>query len=87
MRVLASEILTKHALVSSVHFTDSGVWFKLNNGERGRITGIGKLYYGYPESHDEDWVDYSSKSVSLKAALAKTEWKPTGGDLDDEIPF
>ena len=87
LRVLASEILTKHALVKSVFFVDGGVWFRLDNGERGRITSSGKLYYGHAETHEDDWDTYNSKLTDLRSALTRPSWQSPSTEPDDEIPF
>lgn len=87
LRVLASEILAKHALITRIIFEDDSVWFRLNNGERGRITSAGKLYFGHPEAQEDDWNIYNFKPTDSKRVLTKAQFKAVGGDLDDEIPF
>jgi len=91
LRVLASEVLAKHFLVSEVSFKESDVSFKLRNGERGQITASGSLYSSPADAMDDDWSSYRRKPGYLLATQkppAGPSWEPSkGGDLDDEIPF
>lgn len=92
LRVLASDILARHALVTRVSFGEGYVSFRLNNGERGQITSEGALYTGENSTDDDVWSDfyYPKKRVSVPA---KEQTSPSwdvpkgGGDLDDDIPF
>jgi len=74
LRVLASDVLSRHALVTGIIFNGSDVSFRLANGERGQISSTGKLYYAEPDTREDDWSIYKRKVA-----------KPS--DLDDEIPF
>lgn len=91
LRVLASEVLVKHALVENIKFKDGEVCFQLTNAERGRITGNGSLYYTDAPYGDDDWTSYlrrSNKTPPASKAGERPSWdNDKGGDLDDEIPF
>lgn len=92
LRVLASEVLTKHALVTSVAFDDGAVTFNLKNGERGQITANGTLYEGDTGYNEEGWSMYqrpAEKPTAPKKKPGEPSWDlPKGGsDLDDDMPF
>jgi hypothetical protein len=55
LRVLASDVLTRHALVTRVCFGEASVSFTLNSGERGQITSEGALYIGDNSIDDDAW--------------------------------
>lgn len=85
LRVLASEILTRHSLVTQIAFEDDAVWFRVKNGERGRIASNGDIKPGLAGNADDDWE--RSIVISPPKRAGGPSWEPAGGDLDDEIPF
>ena len=87
LRVLASEIVMKHALVETVTVKEGEIIFQLTNGERGRITHAGIMFYSNTAFGD-DWTLYRGKTRKL-APVATTQqlWETAKADLDDEIPF
>lgn len=86
LRVLASDVLTRHALVTSVTFQESGVIFKLASRWRGQITDKGALYIGSPDMDEDEWQNYAKKHSSSKKSGPSPD-ATKGGDLDDDIPF
>jgi hypothetical protein len=96
LRVLASDVLTRHPLVTNVSFGDSEMTFSLQDKFRGRIDWKGDLYIGYPDSGYDDWTTYENylRSIQPKSAAPKSPARAVGGwdsrpsnDMDDEIPF
>jgi hypothetical protein len=96
LRVLASDILTKHTLVTHVEFEESAVNFTLRNQTRGRIEENGALKFQEQNDDSDYWRPYykvkgkfSEKSPTAAPSRGTTAppWEPAGGDLDDEIPF
>ncbi len=49
------------------------------------------LHYSHEDRSYEDWDSYSlwkrENKAKVKEKPSPSEWQPTGGDLDDEIPF
>jgi hypothetical protein len=97
LRVLASDVLIKHALINSVQIGEGELTFSLSTGERGRMVNNGALYLQGPEERHDDWSSYSKaeKTTRPKPKAASSGWDAGwdagggmgGGDLDDEIPF
>ena len=91
LRVLASEILTRHPLVTEINFSDGDLWFRLQNRERGRISKKGKVQFGDAENSDDYWTNIVDKPPAYTPRKPKggasPPWEPPGDDLDDEIPF
>ena len=87
LRVLAADILIKHALVKSVEVGDSNVSFTMRDGDRGMITSVGDIYFQDIDMQSDDW----SQVVRPKPRSARSKggnWDaPPASDLDDEIPF
>ncbi len=86
LRVLASDILAKHALVTGIHFSDGGMWFRLENGDRGMLTHKGKLMHGDSSQSDDYWNNWDEPQPPKRGASFTPSWEPAG-DLEDEIPF
>ena len=87
LRVLASEVLTRHILVDSVRFTDTDVRFTLSNGEMGLISKNGHLFLSHTEVGEDNWNAYKIISGRRQTITAPNLGVSKGGDLDDEIPF
>jgi hypothetical protein len=89
LRVLASEILTRHSLVTQIVFEDDALWFRVKNGERGRIASNGEIRPGLAGNADDDWersIDISPPRKSPPRTSGPS-WEPPSTDLEDEIPF
>lgn len=88
LRILASDILMKHALVISVQISDTEVSFYLRNGEGGQITSAGTLHIQAPDDERDRWYPYkrTPKAAQTKPTTANWDTRPSN-DLDDEIPF
>jgi hypothetical protein len=91
LRVIAADVLIKHALVSHVQISDTDVTFILKNGFRGKISSSGALYSALPDSHDDDWNSYRKKPARVPVpswdSASSGETASAGGNLDDDIPF
>ncbi len=89
LRVLASEVLTRHNLVTQIVFEDDALWFRVKSGERGRIASSGEIRLGRADRADDDWERSIDMSPPRKSTSnGPPSWEPPGGsDLDDEIPF
>lgn len=85
LRVLASEILTRHALVTQIVFEENAVWFRVKSGERGQFDCFGARYTGRAEEADDNWNYVRDPAPSARGA--GPSWEAPASDLDDEIPF
>jgi hypothetical protein len=93
LRVVASEVLIKHALVTKVSFESGWLEFRMQDGDRGRMGPRGNLsWVSSAFGENEDWMDWppKQKPVSPPAAPSRSggpSWEAPSSDLDDEIPF
>jgi hypothetical protein len=97
LRVLASEILTKHMLVTQVEFDDTSVSFTLRTGQAGKLNADGNVFYREAGDGSDYWNNYHKvkgkfphekpTGYSRGSGRPPPSWEPAGGDLDDEIPF
>ena len=92
LRVLASDVLAKHALVTKILLSDDHVDFELRDGDWGRIMHRGTLYYRSRDDDEDNWrpaKEMTRPPVRSPAASVRTvpSWEPSSGDLDDDIPF
>jgi hypothetical protein len=86
LRVLATEILTRHPLIKSVSFGEADCAFELKDEFWGRITWKGDLFVRYPDSSYDDWTSY--KHIKKQRLLnAPRQAKQPSSEMDDEIPF
>ena len=93
-RILASQILTGHALVKSVHFGEGELSFHFSDDERGMIDKQGKIYTGGNSYNDWDEVRPPQPRSAggfgggkQKASASGGGWDAPKSDLDDDIPF
>jgi hypothetical protein len=95
LRVLASEILTKHMLVTQVEFDETSVSFTLRNSQSGKIDSDGEVFYQDAGENSDYWTNYRKvkgrfpheKALAAPRISSSPPWEPASGDLDDEIPF
>jgi hypothetical protein len=87
LRVLASDILTRHILVTDIGFEDDSVWFRLKNGERGRLDTSGRRFTGQGYGND-DWSQVrDAPPLTKPLKTGGPSWDAPSSDLDGEIPF
>lgn len=88
LRILATDILTRHPLVKGVQFGDTDCSFDLKDGYAGQITWNGELYFREPDSNYDNWTDFKRLRNERRKKKAVSSWdtRPSN-DLDDEIPF
>lgn len=90
LRVLATDVLTRHPLVKSVNFGDAECSFELKDGFWGKTTWNGELYIKEPGANYDDWSDYKRirSNRRLKQKTSANGWDArSSADMDDEIPF
>ncbi len=92
LRVIASEVLVKHALITKVSFDSGWLQFQMQDGDNGRMSPQGKL--SWASNVFGDGTDYMDWPAKPKAATSSTparssgpSWEAPSSDLDDEIPF
>ena len=100
LRVLGSEILARHSLVTKLEFDDDSVWFRMRAGRQGKIDSRGNLYIGDADDGDGDvrrWLPNpppSPPSTGYGGGRSRAAsggggggWDAPKKDLDDDIPF
>lgn len=89
LRVLAGDVLTKHTLVTQVHFEDDSASFTLKNDEQGRIMENGDLYYRKASDDHDYWRAYQRVKGKLpsQSPAAKASSEAFDDALNDDLPF
>ena len=87
LRVLAGDVLAKHALVKAIRISDIDIEFDLSNGEKGRMTRSGETQIQNDFTNEGEWSNFPV--LSKRKTHESPSWEPsrTSSDLDDDIPF
>ena len=97
LRNLGAELM-KHSLVTGTMLIDGGLVFSMTDGTSGRVApdrrGSFNLNYTDQDWRHDNWSSFDHwkmenrpKQKQGSGSASSGGWEPSGGDLDDEIPF